>query len=199
MKNFSDIVRFKKTIKIIKEENLMSVVVNVYGDLIKESKNELTFAILLDKNNFLFEIIYDLEGSEHSASIHYKDILLRANKIGANKIFILHSHPNHTIMPSDEDRSFLNFITSYFSEWNLEVVDSLIISNDITKYYSMVHKEINAIEAIDSSEIKSLSIYNIINESSFFKGYFVKNLMPKLLVSELNLPLKINRKNFIEI
>lgn len=189
---FKDIVRTNKPIQVTSVEQAIYLLLHVYKD--KFTNVEASFAVILGDNNILLELIFDTKGTPTSTMFHYKQIALRANKIGGKKIIIVHTHPNSPIIASDKDISSVKLIKSYFAEWGIRLLDSCIVDKE-NRFYSMTAKKIVDIKNRQLNKVTFKSICNI----NILSKLLNKDKNIKNLIFELNFPLKWNSENYISI
>lgn len=194
---FASILRSSKTIKLTTVEKAIFLIVYNYRELLVKSKVEMSFAILLDNDNYLLEILYDTKGNSSNTDFHYKEIALRGNKINAKKAIILHTHPGASIKPSDIDIASVKLIKSFFAEWNINLLDSCITA-DSTKFYSMKKEGEVIIKDRCLDNIEFYNLYDKLSKSKLAK-YIHDIFIPNDIVSELNIPIVIDKQNAITL
>lgn len=148
--------------------------------------NELSFAVLLDNDNALMEAIYVAIGDKTSTNFYYKQLALRARKLGSKKLIMMHTHPSGSLVPSRKDVTAVSFFKTYFAEWGIKLIDSCILSGN--SFYSMGSQKV--------LDMKKRS--NPVRFNSLYKNAVLKKVcdFSNCTITELFLPLHFSNKVF---
>ena len=85
--------------------------------------------------------------SFNSAYFTINEVLKRALKLNSTNIIIAHNHPGGSTEPSVEDKKTLNNLENKLNEFNINLFDSLILTDEYyysMKYSIMPHKIIDS-------------------------------------------------------
>jgi hypothetical protein len=75
------------------------------------------------------------EGAVNSVQISVRTIAEKALKKDASSIILLHNHPNGLPFPSDEDKRFSQYLKDLLSNFDISLIDHIIVSG---RYYRPV-------------------------------------------------------------
>lgn len=102
--------------------------------LMRDLKKELFKVILLDKRNYITDIV-DIEiGTVDRVNPSIRDILLTALKYQAPAIIVIHNHPSGDIEPSEADKSLTQNLIMIATAMELRIFDHIIVGEN--RYFS---------------------------------------------------------------
>lgn len=111
-----------------------SDVANYLMPLMRDLKKELFKVILLDKRNYITDIV-DIEiGTVDRVNPSIRDILLTALKYQAPAIIVIHNHPSGDIEPSEADKSLTQNLIMVATAMELRTFDHIIVGEN--RYFS---------------------------------------------------------------
>ena len=124
------------TIRMTKPSNYKKIVIKKPEDLakvlmpeMKFLKNEVVKVVMLNNKNQIFKIEEVSKGGNNFANVSIRNILGQTLKAEVPKIIIVHNHPSGDATPSNQDLIFTEKILELFSEFNIEVLDHLVIGD----------------------------------------------------------------------
>ena len=96
---------------------------------------EKLYALLFDNKMMLLDTVMLGEGAVNSVHVSARTIAEKALKKDASSIILIHNHPNGTPYPSDEDRRFSAYLKDLLSNFDITLIDHIIVSG---RYYRPV-------------------------------------------------------------
>jgi DNA repair protein RadC len=96
---------------------------------------EKLYALLFDNKMMLLDTVMLGEGAVNSVQISVRTIAEKALKKDASSIILLHNHPNGLPFPSDEDKRFSQYLKDLLSNFDISLIDHIIVSG---RYYRPV-------------------------------------------------------------
>ena len=99
---------------------------------------------MLNNKNVIIKILDICLGTDNSAILKPKDILIEAIKMGIPKIILIHNHPSGDPTPSSSDIKFTKSLIEASSVLGVELIDHIIIGN--SKFESIFLNGIKLIE-----------------------------------------------------
>ena len=103
---------------------------------IKNSKQELFFALYLDNKNYLIQKKLLFKGTINKSIVHPREIFKHAYLLSACFIIVVHNHPSGDCFPSKEDIYFTEQLVKIGKIQGINVIDHIIIGNN--NYYSII-------------------------------------------------------------
>ena len=96
--------------------------------------------VILNKNKqIIFEkILY--KGDEENVSISAREIINLLVLHNGYYFYLIHNHPNDSLLPSESDINFTNKLKEKVKHLNIHLIDHLIISQ--SGYYSFQHQRV---------------------------------------------------------
>ncbi len=89
---------------------------------------EKLYAMLFDNKMMLLDTVMLAEGAVNSVRVSTRTIAEKALKKNASAIILIHNHPNGTPYPSDEDRRFSSYLKDLLSNFDITLIDHIIVS-----------------------------------------------------------------------
>ena len=111
-----------------------------YSITLAKMTQEVLAIIILNKNK---QIIYErilYQGDDSNITINSRDILRLLMIHNGYYFYLIHNHPNNTLLPSDLDIAFTRRIKEKAKLFNVKLVDHLIISQN--GYFSFLHERL---------------------------------------------------------
>ena len=108
-----------------------------YSITLAKMSQEVLAIVILNKNK---QIIYErilYQGDDSNMTINSRDILRLLMIHNGYFFYLIHNHPNNSLLPSELDISFTKRIREKAKLFNVKLVDHLIISSN--GYYSFLH------------------------------------------------------------
>ena len=108
-----------------------------YSITLAKMTQEVLAIVILNKNK---QIIYErilYQGDDSNMTINSRDILRLLMIHNGYYFYLIHNHPNNSLLPSELDVSFTKRIREKAKLFNVKLVDHLIISSH--GYYSFLH------------------------------------------------------------
>ena len=108
-----------------------------YSITLAKMSQEVLAIVILNKNK---QIIYErilYQGDDSNMTINSRDILRLLMIHNGYFFYLIHNHPNNSLLPSELDISFTKRIREKAKLFNVKLVDHLIISS--SGYYSFLH------------------------------------------------------------
>ena len=135
--------RISERQRLIYEEK---VVVNTdslyhrYSISLARISQEVLAIVILNKNKqIIFEkVLY--QGDDNSIPVNIRDILRLLMIHNGYYFYLIHNHPNDSLLPSESDINFTNKLKEKVKHLNIHLIDHLIISQ--SGYYSFQHQRV---------------------------------------------------------
>lgn len=89
---------------------------------------EKVYALLFDNKMMLLDTVMLGEGAVNSVHFSVRTIAEKALKKDASSIILIHNHPNGTPYPSDEDLNFSAYLKNLLSNFDIALIDHIIVS-----------------------------------------------------------------------
>ncbi len=96
---------------------------------------EKLYALLFDNKMMLLDTVMLGEGAVNSVHVSVRTIAEKALKKDASSIILIHNHPNGTPYPSEEDKRFSVYLKDLLSNFDITLIDHLIVAG---RYYRPV-------------------------------------------------------------
>ena len=123
----------------IKEVTSESLYQRYHLSLLGQTQENLIIVILNKNKQIVFEkTLY--KGSEDYIAISTRDILRLLMLHNGYYFYLLHNHPNNSLIPSDSDISFTHIIKDKAERIGVKLLDHIIIAN--SGYYSFLHAQL---------------------------------------------------------
>ena len=135
--------RINEKQRLIYEENIAidsEVLYHRYKVSLAAYQQEVMAVIILNKNK---QIIYETnlyKGSDNNIIVNVRDIVRLLMIHNGYYFYLIHNHPNGTLLPSENDIKFTKRLEDKIKHLNIHLVDHLIISQ--TGYYSFLQQKI---------------------------------------------------------
>lgn len=108
-----------------------------YSITLAKMQQEVLAIVILNKNK---QIIYErilYQGDDNNVYLSSREIIRLLMIHNGYYFYLIHNHPNNTTFPSDLDVDFTKKICKKAKQFNVKLLDHLIISS--TGYYSFLH------------------------------------------------------------
>ena len=111
-----------------------------YAISLSRITQEVLAIIILNKNKqIIFEkILY--QGDDNNITVSIRDILRLLMIHNGYYFYLIHNHPNASLLPSENDISFTKKLKEKTKHLNVHLIDHLIISQ--SGYYSFLHERV---------------------------------------------------------
>ncbi len=96
---------------------------------------EKLYAMLFDNKMKLLDTVMLAEGAVNSVRVSTRTVCEKAIKKNASSIILIHNHPGGTPYPSDEDKRFSSFLRDLLANFDITLIDHIIVSG---RYYRPV-------------------------------------------------------------
>jgi DNA repair protein RadC len=96
---------------------------------------EKLYAMLFDNKMKLLDTVMLAEGAVNSVRVSTRTVCEKAIKKNASSIILIHNHPSGTPYPSDEDKNFSTFLRDFLANFDIKLIDHIIVSG---RYYRPV-------------------------------------------------------------
>ena len=111
---------------------------NIFIKKIRFSEVEKVGCLFLNENKELIEFDIMRNGNKDSFFINYEDILNRSKAINAKSLILEHNHPGRNLSyASEEDINSFKENLIKFPEYNITLIDSVIISNNFNNEFTI--------------------------------------------------------------
>ena len=124
------------TIRMAKPSNYKKIIIKKPEDLakvlmpeMKFLKNEVVKVVMLNNKNQIIKIEEVSKGGNNFANVSIRNVLGQVLKAEVPKIIIVHNHPSGDATPSNQDIIFTEKILELFSEFNIDVLDHIVIGD----------------------------------------------------------------------
>ena len=107
-----------------------SDVVDSLMPLMRDLKKELFKILLLDKSNFISEVIDIDLGTVDGVNPSIRDVLMTALKYQAPSMILVHNHPSGNIEPSEADKILTKDLIIAARAMELRIFDHLVIGEN---------------------------------------------------------------------
>ncbi|MFT9494352.1 MULTISPECIES: JAB domain-containing protein [Bacillota] len=146
MEKIREIVRIKQevkrgvskfdTTKINSPQDAVKLVTQVIGD----EDREVLLVLVLNTKNQVNAIHRCHIGSINASIVHPREVMKAAILNNGASIIIAHNHPSYDTLESEQDKEVSRRIKEAGKILGIELLDSLIVSNDEGNYTSLKEK-----------------------------------------------------------
>ena len=105
-------------------------VYEIVSETLRDSKNEVFTAILLNKKNELIEIRQIAHGTPDKVAIYPRQVVEMCLSTGASKLILAHNHPSGSTDPSTKDIQLTAKLYEGLKFVDIELLDHIIVGKD---------------------------------------------------------------------
>ena len=98
--------------------------------LFKGENNEVVYAIALDSELYLMDLVKMNTGEPNQVDISYRKLVEFAIKCNCTRMVLTHNHPNASMMASRTDVNVTSEIASQLAQVNVELVDHIVVGRN---------------------------------------------------------------------
>lgn len=96
---------------------------------------EKLYALLFDNKMKLLDTVMVAEGVVNTVRVSTRTICEKALKKNASCVILAHNHPNGIPQPSDEDVRYSSFLRDFLANFDITLIDHIIVSG---RYYKAI-------------------------------------------------------------
>ena len=117
------------------------IAANIFMQFWKENLlnvQEQMSVMLLSQSNKVIGMYQHSKGAINATTMDIQLISAVAVKSLAKGVIVAHNHPSGNLTPSDADKKMTQMLKKALELFNINLIDSLIITSDNSKYYSLL-------------------------------------------------------------
>ena len=107
--------------------NGVKSIADYFINKIGKLNQEVGYVVVVDKKDRVLKIIELFKGGEHSLNASY-ELVFKEVKGLSDRFYFVHNHPSGIIEPSKQDLEFTSKMDIFSTQYNLELVDHLIVN-----------------------------------------------------------------------